>query len=114
MNTRGLKAEQRARRYLEAQGLKCLAQNMSCRVGEIDLIMCDEQELAFVEVRARAAHATVDALSSVTSRKRQRIIRASRYWLSRHPQWFDQALRFDVVTIDGEQLQWHSNAFDAE
>ncbi|MGJ8671014.1 MAG: YraN family protein [Oceanococcus sp.] len=114
MNTRGAKAELRARRYLESQGLQCLEQNMQCRVGEIDLIMCDGDELAFVEVRSRAEHATVDALSSISVQKRLRIVRASRHWLSRHPDWFERPMRFDVVAIDGNELQWLRNSFDAE
>lgn len=113
MNTRGVKGEQQARRYLEQQGLQCLQQNMQCRVGEIDLIMRHGDELAFVEVRARAAGASVDALSSIHSHKQQRIIRAAKFWLSRNPQWFEQPLRFDIVAIDGDALQWHRNAFDA-
>ena len=112
MNQRGSQAEQQARRYLEAQGLRCLVQNMHCRVGEIDLIMQDGDELAFVEVRARAANATVDALSSITAHKRQRIVRACRQWLSRNPQWFEAPMRFDVVAIDGGRLHWQRNSFD--
>lgn len=113
MNTLGCDGEKRAREYLESHGLQCLEQNMQCRVGEIDLIMHDGQELAFIEVRARAAGASVDALSSIHAGKCQRIIRASKFWLSRNPQWFDQPLRFDIVAIDGTKLSWHRNAFDA-
>ncbi len=114
MNKRGAKAEHHARRYLEQHGLLCLEQNMQCRVGEIDLIMQDGEELAFVEVRARRPNATVDALSSITAPKRQRIVRAARHWLSRNPDWFEKPMRFDVVAIDGESLQWQRNSFDAE
>lgn len=113
MNLRGQAAEQQARQYLQAQGLRLLAQNVHCRMGEIDLIMQDKHELAIVEVRSRAAGALVDALTSISASKRQRIIKATRYWLSRNSQWFDHPLRFDVVAVDGKQVQWHSNAFDA-
>lgn len=112
MNQRGQTAEKLARNFLESQGLTCLASNMQCRVGEIDLIMRDADELAFVEVRSRRAGAHVDAISSINKHKQQRIIRASRYWLSRNPQWFDQAMRFDVVAIDGDQLHWERDAFE--
>lgn len=114
MNKLGADFEQRAKCFLQAQGLSCLEQNMQCRVGEIDLIMQDTEELVFVEVRARAKAAPVDALSSISPQKCQRIIRAARHWLSRNPQWFEHALRFDVVAINGDDLQWHRNCFDAE
>ena len=35
--------------YLQKQGLKLLKQNFSCRMGEIDLIMQDKNELVFIE-----------------------------------------------------------------
>ncbi len=110
---RGAAAEQQACDYLEQHGLQSLERNMRCRVGEIDLIMDDGEELVIVEVRARAHGALVDALSSVSAHKRKRIIQATRYWLARHPERADQPLRFDVVAINGESLNWHRNAFDA-
>lgn len=113
MIERGAAAEQQACTYLEKQGLQCLERNMRCRVGEIDLIMHDGEELVIVEVRARAQGALVDALSSVSSHKCRRIIQATRYWLARHPERADQPLRFDVIAISGETLNWHRNAFDA-
>lgn len=113
MMERGAAAEQQACDYLQQQGLHCLERNMHCRVGEIDLIMHDGEELVIVEVRARAPDALVDALSSISAHKRKRIIQATRYWLARHPERADQPLRFDVIAISGASLDWHRNAFDA-
>ncbi len=113
MSRTGRAAEDAARRHLEAQGLRCLAANVSCRVGELDLIMQDSRELVVVEVRCRAASALVDAASTVTVHKQRRILAATRHWLSRHPQWHEHPLRFDVVAVDGPALRWIPNAFDA-
>lgn len=50
---RGAAAEDLALRYLEARGLSLVARNFRCRVGELDLIMRDGEQLVFVEVRSR-------------------------------------------------------------
>ena len=59
MIAKGVQAELWAARFLQRQGLRLLAQNYRCRVGEIDLIMQDGVTLVFIEVRMRSnpAHA---------------------------------------------------------
>jgi len=49
----GAASEDRARYYLETQGLKTLNRNFRTRRGEIDLVMLDSDTLVFVEVRYR-------------------------------------------------------------
>ncbi|HUM92822.1 MAG TPA: YraN family protein, partial [Candidatus Competibacter sp.] len=46
-------AEDLARRHLETRGLTLVTRNFRCRVGELDLIMRDGEQLVFVEVRSR-------------------------------------------------------------
>ncbi|ORE85478.1 hypothetical protein ATO7_14688 [Oceanococcus atlanticus] len=113
MSARGAAAEAQACAYLEREGLICLERNMSCRLGEIDLIMRDREEVVIVEVRARAHGALVDALNSVSTHKRRRIIQATRYWQTRHPELADEPLRFDIVAINGQHIDWQRNAFEA-
>ncbi len=113
MSKRGNEAEDQAWRYLQKQGLTLLERNAASRRGEIDLILEDGEELVMVEVRARANGAAVTAAASITMQKRQRIIAATQHWLSRHPRRHDQPLRFDVIAIDGDELRWIRNAFDA-
>lgn len=45
--------ESLACRYLKNKGLKLVEKNFNCRVGEIDLIMQDDNNLVFIEVRYR-------------------------------------------------------------
>ncbi len=113
MSHSGPAAEKTACAHLERQGLRCLERNFHCRLGELDLIMQDEGELAIVEVRSRSGHGLVDAASSVTASKQRRMIAATRHWLSRNPRWHEHPLRFDVVALDGEHLRWIRNAFEA-
>jgi putative endonuclease len=114
----GHAAEQRASRFLEAQGLRILAANLHCRAGEIDLIAWDASTLVFVEVRQRTSRAYGGAAASVNRRKQLRLIRAARYFLPKiaRRSGSDQppACRFDVVALDGGRLTWIRDAFDRD
>lgn len=67
--------------------------------------------LVFVEVRARAEASHGGAAASVTARKQQRLIYAAQHYLLRHAS--PPPCRFDVVAIDGDNLNWLRAAFDA-
>ena len=117
----GNAAEARALAHLQAQGLRLLSRNYRlaggpfARGAEIDLIMTERDgTLVFVEVRARAggpAGLGGGAAASVTGAKQRRIVRAAQHYLLRLPQL--PPCRFDVVAVEGDQLQWIRAAFDA-
>jgi putative endonuclease len=114
----GAAAEARALAHLQAQGLVLLARNYrvargrSARAGEIDLVMRDRDgTLVFVEVRARRSGAQGGAAASIGHGKRQKLIFAAQHYLLRFNTL--PPCRFDVVALDGEQLQWLKAAFDA-
>ena len=50
----GTWAEQQAAQLMQQQGFQLLTANYHSRYGELDLILVREQELIFVEVKARA------------------------------------------------------------
>lgn len=79
--------------------------------GEIDLIMQERQTLVIVEVRYRSSGLRGDPLETVTRRKQSRIIAATRQYLAKYPS--SRTIRFDVVAISGDQLNWVRNAFQA-
>jgi putative endonuclease len=110
----GRAAEDRARRHLEAHGLRLRSANYRCRWGELDLVMENADGLiVFVEVRYRARADYGGALASVDAAKRRRLLRAAQTWLSVHGRW-TSASRFDVVALDaGDHLEWVTGAFDA-
>jgi len=111
---RGIAGEERACRYLTAQGLRLVERNYRCRRGEIDLIMRDGPELVFVEVRFRTSSRFGSAMESVDRRKQERIVTAARLYLQRTSA--TPRCRFDVLAIsaDREQaIQWVKNAFEA-
>lgn len=108
----GTDAEQAARRYLEARGLKFVSANYHCRFGEIDLVMQDAQTLVFVEVRLRSSARYGGAAASVDRRKQAKLIATAEHYLQHHAH--DGAARFDVVAMhSADALDWIPNAFEA-
>lgn len=110
-NTSGAHAEALAADYLQRRGLRLLARNYRCRLGEIDLILADGAVLVFAEVRLRRNADYGGAAASITAAKRQRIVRAARHYLSGKP---ELACRFDVVLLDAltaDRIEWIKDAF---
>ena len=111
----GPSGEALACRYLEEQGLTVLLRGYRCRLGELDIVCQNRDDLIVVEVRARSKGSWVSAAASVDERKRARIIRATRHLLMTHPRWATRSIRFDVVALnhlDGDiEVDWIQNAF---
>lgn len=106
---RGAAAEQQALDLLMAAGLRLVCRNFRCQYGELDLVMYDEETLVIVEVRFRQSQAFGGAVGSVTVRKQKKIILATQVYLMTHP--VKAAVRFDVVAISGQGVNWIKNAF---
>ena len=108
-------AEDRALRYLQAQGLQLVQRNYRTPGrggGEIDLILRDvDATLVFVEVRQRDNLRHGGALASIGVAKQRRIVFAARHFLMRWPKL--PPCRFDVVAVEDDTLQWFKAAFDA-
>ncbi|MHC4498480.1 MAG: YraN family protein [Planctomycetota bacterium] len=108
--------EKRCEAFLKRKGLKTLARNFSCKMGEIDLIMVDtDGTIVFVEVKTRAGEDLTPAESVVTFSKKTRALRTARYFLAAH-KIDDRPYRFDVVTIvlaqtGPPQIRHFENAF---
>lgn len=111
-------AEALALAHLQRAGLTLVQRNYRvargphARGGEVDLIMrSPDGTLVFVEVRARADARHGGALASVTATKQRRLVLAARHYLQRLATW--PPCRFDVVGVQGTQVQWVQGAFDA-
>ena len=111
-------AEDQAWALLQRAGLSLVARNYRvargprARGGEIDLI-CRERDgtLVFVEVRARADTIHGGAAASIGAAKRASLVFAAGRFLASLP--IAPPCRFDVVAVDGEQIEWLKAAFDA-
>ena len=104
-------AEAQAFDYLRARGLVALARNVASKLGEIDLIMRDGDEIVFVEVRARSRADYGGAAASVDWSKQARLRRAAQRWLSGHYGDRLPACRFDVCAVQGDRVEWIRGAF---
>jgi putative endonuclease len=111
-------AEALALRWLQRQGLVLVERNYRvargphARGGEIDLVMRERDgTLVFVEVRARSAATQGGAAASVTASKRRSLVLAAQHYLLRLGA--PPPCRFDVLAIDGGEVQWLKAAFDA-
>ncbi|MFI5347375.1 MAG: YraN family protein [Elusimicrobiota bacterium] len=108
----GQKAEDLAAVFLQAKGMSVIERNFRAKVGEIDLIMRDNDEVVFVEVRSRAKKEFGGAAASVDGPKRRKLIRAAALWLQ--ARGWDGPCRFDVVALDGARLEHIPDAFTAD
>ena len=111
MNSRGDAAEAAAAGFLQQQGLRIVARNWSCRIGELDLIARDGETLVFVEVRQRASAGFGGAAASIGATKRAKLVAAAQVYLQTLK--VVPPCRFDAVCIDGGRLEWLKNCIDA-
>ena len=117
MAARGRRGEDAACRHLEGQGLRVVARNFSCRLGEIDVVAHDGATTVFVEVKDRGDTSRGAGFESVTLAKRRRVVAAARLFVARHG-LADTPCRFDVISIDrssGTEVVRHDRgAFDVD
>jgi putative endonuclease len=96
------------------RGLRTIARNYRTRAGEIDLIMVDDDELAFVEVRYRSRADFGAGADTVDARKQRRLALAASHFLVRYGS-DSPPCRFDVVSVAktnyGLRFEWIRNAF---
>lgn len=96
----GRLGERLAREHLERLGYRLVASNYRTRFGELDLIVCDETSLVFVEVKTRRSGALESALQAVHPTKQRRVRAMAAAWLveaTERPR--SRELRFDVVAV---------------
>lgn len=113
-NTVGAAFEARALAFLQRQRLRCVARNVLCRGGEIDLVMRDrDNTLVFVEVRGRSRRGYGGAAASVGWQKRRRLVHAAQHYLLTRTAG-TAVCRFDVVAFEAGRLVWLRDAFRAD
>jgi putative endonuclease len=106
----GQAGEDRAAAWYRARGYEVLARNWRCREGELDLVVRRRRTLVFVEVKARRTDRFGIPAEAVTPTKQQRLRSAARRYLET-TDMRPSALRFDVVSILGGQLEVIQAAF---
>jgi putative endonuclease len=111
MNTTGARAEDLCAELLRRAGLRILARNWRCRLGEIDLVAEEAGTLVFAEVRLRHDARYGGAAESITAAKRARLVAAARLYLAGCA---PAPCRFDVLlldALDAARVHWIRDAF---
>ena len=120
---RGRQAESRAAGYLARSGMTLVQRNFRCKLGEIDLIMLDRDELVFVEVKYRSSDRFGNSLDYVSRQKQLKLKKAALFYLQKHPQYAAHPFRFDVVGIapppagcepEATRFNWVRNALELD
>jgi len=113
---KGRKAENLAEKYLNQNKLTTLKRNYLCKSGEIDLIMMDDDELVFIEVRARGKSEFGSAAETVDTNKQRKIIASAKTFLLENPHLKHHMCRFDVFELNdfnesNHETSWIKDAF---
>lgn len=123
MNTRqiGRACEQAVSADLQRRGAQVLAENYTCREGEIDMIAREGEYIVFVEVKARQSSRFAVPAAAVTPVKQRKLILAAKRFLA---EWdIEAAVRFDVAevyfrmdreSVEVMQITYLENAFEEE
>jgi putative endonuclease len=95
----GQEGERRAIEALQKRGFALVATNWHCAAGELDAVMWDGQELAFVEVKVRTGSSRGSAEEALTASKARKLALAAEWFLAEHPELGDPIWRIDLVAI---------------
>lgn len=94
----GAKSEDRAAQLLMEKGMKILARNFRCPLGEIDLVAQDGPTLVFVEVKSRRSLDFGPASLAVNWRKQKKLAQLAQFFIKQN-KLFNVPCRFDVISI---------------
>ncbi len=104
MNELGQRGEDLVRDYYQAQQYKLLERNYifphGKQTGEIDLIFRKDNEIIFVEVKARKSSRFGGPFEAVDRNKQRRLVKTAKLYMNLHPKFHDLNYRIDVAAVD--------------
>lgn len=107
----GAEYEKKAGEYLKALGYEILEYNYRCKMGEIDIVARDGEYLVFCEVKYRTDERKGHPAEAVGSGKQRTLSKCALLYLMAHG-LEDEACRFDVVSVEKNEITLYQNAFD--
>lgn len=85
--------------YLTRKGYEIVCKNFRTKLGEIDLIVQNKDNLVFVEVKTRSKHSMKQALMSISYTKQKRISLTAQRYITQNPDCVKPKIRFDIVVL---------------
>lgn len=101
--------------YLIEHNIEITSRNYVCgRIGEVDMIGMDRgteygDTLVFFEIKYRKNNVYGAPMEAVNTKKKNKIRRCAEWYLFKN-NWIGR-VRFDVVSVCGEEVTWIKNAF---
>jgi putative endonuclease len=112
---KGSLAEDRACEHIGLLGGTVICRNYYFHTGEIDIIALDrylgETYLCFIEVKYRKDASLGFPEEAVTRSKQQKILQGAKVFMNHKRIEPSVPVRFDVVSILGDDIKWIKNAF---
>jgi|TARA_B100001971_G_C18171355_1_gene527320 putative endonuclease len=111
----GERGERIAAWYLTKKGYPLVKKHFTDRLGELDLVIMDQDQLVFVEVKYRMGENCGLPEESVNKQKKRRLRSAILSYLSKYP---TDDFRIDIVAITEKKdlgtinIRYHKAVFD--
>jgi putative endonuclease len=93
----GRKGEELALAFYKDNQYTILEKNWQLNHLEVDIIVKNDEYIAFCEVKTRSGDAFGEPQQSVTPQKQRNIIRAANYYVLKHQ--ISLEVRFDIISI---------------
>jgi putative endonuclease len=103
--------------YLKETGIELIERNWECEAGNADLIIKEDNELVFVEVKTRRGATVAFPKETITAQKRARSERIALNYLATH-NLASSKIRFDIISVilmgeNKAMIRHHRDAFAA-
>jgi putative endonuclease len=112
MKTRatGQWGETLAQGFLKEHGYQIVATNYHTHDGEVDIIVSKDDVLVFVEVRAKSSRTFGTPEESITTRKKQKLVKVAQSYVQTHDIQ-ESSWRIDFIAVE---LDKHGNPLRIE
>ena len=94
----GVEGENVVEKFLRENKYTILERNYFCKLGEIDIIALDSDEIVFIEVKTRSQALYGSPAEAVNTMKKTHIYRVAEYYVMKN-QLEGRKMRFDVVEV---------------
>lgn len=96
----GKNGENKACVFLVDSGYEIIERNWRTRGGELDIIASKDETLVFAEVKTLPSGNPEILAHELNERKQKRITETAKCFLSKHREYSNRKIRFDVLVID--------------